>query len=274
MEEPTSDAPDGPARPKLARALTASIRRQGDKGTLTGRIVTAGLAVALTCALAIGIGAVATHTKSAAAKSPDAAARRSPTTSPLAKTVPPSGAPKTYTTVPAGPAGPVPVPVGAAATRPKVKIYSRTPGKRAGTKTMSAAETAAQKAAATRTIVSYADGRCIDVTNKGQTGVPLQTWDCDPVVDWKRWTFYSDNTIRSMGRCMTVAGGSANGTPIELASCNGGASQRFVLKNSLDLVNIAADKCVDVKGKQTANGTPLQLWDCGGTSNQKWHTGA
>lgn len=72
---------------------------------------------------------------------------------------------------------------------------------------------------------------------------------------------------------MTVAGGSANGTGIEIAHCNGGWSQRFKLNGSLDLVNIAADKCVDVQDQQTGNGTRLQLWQCGGTSNQKWHTG-
>jgi hypothetical protein len=124
----------------------------------------------------------------------------------------------------------------------------------------------------TATIISYATSKCIDVTNEGQTGVPIQIWTCDPVTDWKRWAFYSDGTIRSQGHCMTVAGGSANGTPIEVMPCNGGSAQRFNLNNAHDLVNIAADKCVDVKDKQTANGTKLQLWSCGGTSNQKWHT--
>jgi hypothetical protein len=121
------------------------------------------------------------------------------------------------------------------------------------------------------TIVSNATGKCIDVTNEGQAGVPIQIWNCDPVTDWKRWSFYSDGTIRSMGNCMTVAG-SANGTPIEVKSCTGGSSQRFTLNSASDLVSVAADKCVDVKDKQTGNGTPLQLWSCGGTSNQKWHT--
>jgi hypothetical protein len=160
-----------------------------------------------------------------------------------------------------------PLPSGARPKDEKDKTGGKSPDKQPDARKMAAASVP------TRTIVSYASGKCIDVTNRGRTGVPLQIWDCDPVVDWKRWAFYSDNTIRSMGKCMTLAGGSANGTPIELASCNGGASQRFVLNKSLDLVNITADKCVDVKDKKTGNGTTLQLWQCSGTSNQKWHTG-
>lgn len=261
MEEPTSDPPGGPARTKLARALAASVRRRGEKGTLAGRIATAGLAVALTCALAVGAGAIVSHTKSTTQKSKEAAARHSLSTSPT---------PPGKTPLPSNRPNHVPLPGGPAVTRPNTKADNKSHGKHtknSDTKKQSVASVT------TKTIVNYASDRCIDVTNEGQTGIPIQIWDCNPVVDWKRWAFYPDHTIRSMQKCMTAAGGSANGTPIELAPCNGGASQRFVLNNSLDLVNTAADKCVDVKDKKTANGTPLQLWQCNGTSNQKWHTG-
>lgn len=265
VEEPTTDRPDGPARPTLARALTASIRRPGDKGTVVGRVVTAGLAVLLTCAVAIGVGAVVAHGKGHA-KTTDAAAQRSLSASPLSTvrspTLSPSTArvPKKYVVVTVGPGG---VPVQGKTT---TITGTQKPAGHSGRKKVSMVSVAEQ------TIVGDASGRCINVTNYGQSGVPLQIWDCGPVVDWKRWAFYPDETIRSMGECMTLVGGSADGSPIELEPCNGGASQRFVLNTSSDLVNVAADKCVDVKDKQTANGTPLQLWQCAGTSNQKWHT--
>lgn len=265
MEESTKDEPTGQARPKLARALTARVRRPGDKGTVLGRTVTAGLAVVLACAVAVGVGAILAHNKRTA-RTRNAAAqhslRASPSPSlttapPTQTTAPPTHAPKKDILVPVGPGN-----------KPARKVSHTSTGGHSGTKYQSMV-TISQ-----RTIVSYASGKCIDVTNEGQTGIPLQIWTCDPVVDWKRWAFYPDHTVRSMGKCMTVAGGSANGTPIELEPCKGGASQGFVLKSSLDLVNIAADKCVDVKNQQTVNATPLQLWQCGGTSNQKWHTGA
>ena len=37
-----------------------------------------------------------------------------------------------------------------------------------------------------------------------------------------------------------------------------------------DIVNIQANKCLDVKGASSANATRLQIWTCTGASNQKW----
>jgi hypothetical protein len=89
----------------------------------------------------------------------------------------------------------------------------------------------------------------------------------------KGWVFEPDGTVRSLDLCMALAGGSsANGTTIEVTQCDGGPAQRFSLNRSSDLVNVAADKCVDVKDQQTTDGARLQLWQCSGTSNQKWHT--
>lgn len=68
-----------------------------------------------------------------------------------------------------------------------------------------------------------------------------------------------------------TAVGSGDGAPIQVRSCVGGAAQRFTLNAAHDLVNVAADKCVDVTdGRVHENGAPLQLWSCSGDSNQKW----
>jgi hypothetical protein len=70
---------------------------------------------------------------------------------------------------------------------------------------------------------------------------------------------------------MDPAGGAlANGTPIQLVTCNGNPVQRFTLSAAGDLVNVSANRCVDVKDNNAANGAQLQLWDCAGTPNQKW----
>jgi beta-glucanase (GH16 family) len=113
--------------------------------------------------------------------------------------------------------------------------------------------------------------RCIDIPGgNASDGVRLQTWDClnnDP----QRWTFNGDGTLRAMGMCMDPAGGAlGNGTPIQIVRCNGNPVQRFTLSGAGDLVNVSANRCVDVKDWNGGNGAALQLWDCGGTSNQKW----
>ncbi|MEU3186040.1 ricin-type beta-trefoil lectin domain protein [Streptomyces sp. NPDC006923] len=125
-------------------------------------------------------------------------------------------------------------------------------------------------------LVGAASGRCIDVTDsqngKGRSGTRLQIWTCSPQ-DNQKWSFQSDGTVRSLGMCMNVAGGSTqSGAAIQLATCNGGPGQQFYLAAAGDLVNRAADKCVDVLDKGTASGTKLQLWTCKGSSNQKWRT--
>jgi hypothetical protein len=73
---------------------------------------------------------------------------------------------------------------------------------------------------------------------------------------------------------MDVAGGgTANGTAVQLYTCNGTGAQQFVLSGAGDLVNPQADRCVDIKEWNGADGGRLQLWDCAGTANQKWHKG-
>ena len=60
--------------------------------------------------------------------------------------------------------------------------------------------------------------------------------------------------VRALGMCVQLASGStADGTDLVLAACDGGAEQRFVLNSSHDLVSALADKCADVRDKQTAN---------------------
>jgi beta-glucanase (GH16 family) len=114
-------------------------------------------------------------------------------------------------------------------------------------------------------------GRCIDIPGANPAdGARLQTWDCNASAA-QQWSFNGDGTLRAMGKCMDPAGGAlANGTPIQLVACNGNPVQRFALSGAADLVNVSANRCVDIKDRNSANGAQLQLWDCSGGSNQKW----
>ncbi|MFF7581225.1 ricin-type beta-trefoil lectin domain protein [Streptomyces sp. NPDC008061] len=116
-------------------------------------------------------------------------------------------------------------------------------------------------------IRSRASGRCIDASTP--PGTSLQIWDCMGTAE-QTWQVGSAGTIRSMGRCMEVVNGSrSDGAGIRLAPCNGSGAQLFQLNAAHDLVNLRADKCVDVKDS-SSNGARLQLWTCAGTDNQKW----
>ena len=72
------------------------------------------------------------------------------------------------------------------------------------------------------------------------------------------------------GKCMDVrAANSANGTPVQLYTCNGGTAQSWTMAS--DGTVQARGKCLDVSGGTAADGTAVQLWDCDtGNAHQQW----
>ena len=71
------------------------------------------------------------------------------------------------------------------------------------------------------------------------------------------------------GKCVDVdSASSANGTAIQLWTCNGTNAQNWTV--SADGTLRALGKCMDVTAAGTANGTVVQLYDCNGTGAQTW----
>ncbi|MGC9670076.1 ricin-type beta-trefoil lectin domain protein [Planosporangium sp. 12N6] len=72
------------------------------------------------------------------------------------------------------------------------------------------------------------------------------------------------------GKCVDVAGAnSANGTQVQLYTCNGTGAQAWSVGNSDGSIQTLG-KCLDVTAAGTADGTKVQLYDCNGTNAQKW----
>jgi hypothetical protein len=127
-------------------------------------------------------------------------------------------------------------------------------------------------AASSGTLVSSANGKCLDVTN-GSTanGNQPQMWSCASGPN-QNWTFADNGSVQGLGKCLDVVNGStANGAVVHLWDCfDTVASQKWTLTSGRDLVNTASGKCLDIKDNNLADGAKLQLWDCGGAANQKW----
>ncbi|MFE1377960.1 ricin-type beta-trefoil lectin domain protein [Streptomyces sp. NPDC058740] len=71
------------------------------------------------------------------------------------------------------------------------------------------------------------------------------------------------------GKCLDVAGAAtADGTPVQLYTCNGTTAQRWTL--AADGTVRALGKCLDATGGGTADGTKVQLYTCNGTGAQRW----
>ncbi len=75
------------------------------------------------------------------------------------------------------------------------------------------------------------------------------------------------------GKCVDVnSGRNANGTPIQLYTCNGSNAQWWTMPG--DGTVRALGRCLDVPGGSTARGTRVQLWECNGGANQVWQSRA
>ncbi|PWJ26318.1 putative pyrroloquinoline-quinone binding quinoprotein [Branchiibius hedensis] len=72
------------------------------------------------------------------------------------------------------------------------------------------------------------------------------------------------------GKCVDVrSAGQADGTPVQLYTCNGTASQDWTNVRSRASI-MAYGKCLDSRSGGTANGTKVQLWTCNSTNAQAW----
>jgi predicted alpha-1,2-mannosidase len=75
------------------------------------------------------------------------------------------------------------------------------------------------------------------------------------------------------GKCADVAqSGTANGTPVQLYTCNSTGAQKWF--SGADGSLQAQGGCLDVSNSGTANGTKVQLWQCNSSGAQKWQAGA
>ncbi|MEU6063120.1 RICIN domain-containing protein [Streptomyces sp. NPDC047082] len=77
------------------------------------------------------------------------------------------------------------------------------------------------------------------------------------------------------GKCLDVeGGGTANGTAVQVYTCNGGSAQEWQLWGSYDggyaLANTKSLKCLDVAGGKNADGTKIQISSCNGSKAQQW----
>lgn len=112
-----------------------------------------------------------------------------------------------------------------------------------------------------------------------------QSWLADYSTRWQDywsagglgWIGDSPVTIEvpgAKGNCLDVQGGAkTNGTPVQIYTCNGGASQQWTLEGSegdLHLRNVGSLKCLDVAGNKSANGTKIQISDCYKSAGQSW----
>jgi beta-glucosidase len=123
-------------------------------------------------------------------------------------------------------------------------------------------------------------GLCLTDPGSSTTpGTQVQIQACNGSADQK-WTPQAGSSVGGGGTgtgaitgyeglCLDVAGAnSANGTKIDVYTCNGTGAQQWTVETNQTLQ--ALGKCLDVIGGGTANGTLVDLYACNGTGAQVW----
>ncbi|WP_410813642.1 ricin-type beta-trefoil lectin domain protein, partial [Micromonospora sp. 067-2] len=113
-------------------------------------------------------------------------------------------------------------------------------------------------------------GKCVDVSNSG-------TADGTKIQLWtcngtgaQNWSRVGD-TYRALGKCLDVDnGGTANGTKVQLWTCNGSGAQIWQPQANGSILNPQSGKVLEAAGAGTANGTQIQLGTYAGGAHQKW----
>jgi hypothetical protein len=122
-------------------------------------------------------------------------------------------------------------------------------------------------------------GKCVDVSGDDVGGnlSPVQIWGCLTVMTYypfaadQQWTLNPDQTLRTLGRCLDIAGNStAAGAKLELYDCNGVGGQQWVPQPDGSILNPQSGRCLDDPNGSTTDGTQLQIWDCNGNVAQKF----
>jgi hypothetical protein len=122
--------------------------------------------------------------------------------------------------------------------------------------------------------ITGAGGKCLDVNNAG-------TANGTKIQLWtcngtaaQRWVRVGQ-TFQALGKCLDVSGGAtANGTLVQLYTCNGSGSQVWQPQPNGSILNPQSGKVLDALAGGTADGTQIHIWQPAGVASQNWSINA
>jgi GH25 family lysozyme M1 (1,4-beta-N-acetylmuramidase) len=118
-------------------------------------------------------------------------------------------------------------------------------------------------------------GKCLDdPAGRTANGSRVDLWGCTGGSN-QRWTFAQDGTLRTGGKCLSVAGDSrSNGAKLQLETCNAqDGAQLWQAATDGQLANPQSGRCLDVPAASAANGTAPVIEPCANSTsqpNQHW----
>jgi gluconolactonase len=111
-------------------------------------------------------------------------------------------------------------------------------------------------------------GKCVDVTNGSSANGTRVQLWTCNGGTAQQWSVRDDGSVAALGKCLTAAG-TANGAAAQISDCTGSTAQRWTA-DAGRLVNAGSQKCLDATGPSSTDGTKLQIWSCSTGTNQQW----
>ncbi|WP_426503592.1 lectin [Dactylosporangium sp. McL0621] len=113
-------------------------------------------------------------------------------------------------------------------------------------------------------------GKCLDVAASGTANGTKIQLYTCNGTGAQSWTAGSDGTLRALGKCLDVAGGT-NADGTKVQLWDcNGNGHQQWSRSGSALVNPETGRCLDVTGQSSADGTQIQIWSCTGAANQSW----
>jgi type 1 glutamine amidotransferase len=120
--------------------------------------------------------------------------------------------------------------------------------------------------------ITHSSGKCVNVANGGTADGTSLQLLTCNGSTAQTWT-RNGNTWRALNKCMDVSGaGTADNTRVQLWTCNGTGAQNWVAGANSAQVNTNSNKCLTPQGNGTADGTQLVIVSCNGGTSQRWTT--
>jgi hypothetical protein len=113
-------------------------------------------------------------------------------------------------------------------------------------------------------------GTCLTIHGKARAGSPAVGWNCGAGTIWALPA--APVYVGVAGLCLTDPRASgAVGTPVEVAGCGGGSSQRWIANRNGTLE--IAGRCLTVRGASLFTGAAAELAKCTGAASEQWLRG-
>jgi endo-1,4-beta-xylanase len=111
-------------------------------------------------------------------------------------------------------------------------------------------------------LVGRGSGRCADISG-------ANTANGTPIQLWscngnwnQRWSSTNGALVNPQSGKCLNPAGTANGSRVNLSTCTGGTAQQWQIRSNGNIANVQSGRCLDAVGQGTGNGTLLQVYDC------------